>query len=181
MVMNDPHSRNYIYLDGERERRQLILEIGKVRRAVLHVVENVPESGWYEPRYHGWSLAAMLGHLNLIDNVSLFFIRSALVGFRFRMSKRTVNRLNHFTIRLFQKRVVAASIKSIEHNEKVITDLILKLPMDRFSRQVFNPETQEFTTVERNLQDRFLFHWHGHLHTMREVEGIQPGQHSDTG
>jgi hypothetical protein len=177
--MNDPLGREYIYLDSEEERKQLVLEISKVRRAVMRVVENIPEDEWYEARYHGWSLAAMLGHLNFIDNMSMFMIRAALVGFRPRVSMRTVDRLNGFTARLFQKRLVSASTKSIKRNEKTIANLIMSLPMSRFSTPVYDPIKAEYTTVERNIQDRFLYHWRGHLKTMREVEGIQPPEHSD--
>lgn len=175
----DPASKDYIYLDGETEREQLISEIHKARLAVRRLIDTVPEEHWYEPRYHGWSLAAMLGHLNLTDNIALFLIRAALVGFRFRMGPGTVERVNNISASMFRRRLISVSIKSMKRNEDTIAAFIRDLPINQFTREVFNQESQQFTTVERYLQDRFLFHWRAHLKTMRDVEEIQASERSD--
>ena len=172
-------ARNYIFLDGTEEREMLIARIAEVRRAVRRVVNHVPEDLWYTSRYHGRSLAAMLGHLNLSDNLSLLLLRSALVGLRLRLSTGKLNQLNNFSTRLFQKRLIASSLRSMERNQERIADFVLHLPINKFSVQVYNPGTQAFTTVERGLQELFVFHWEDHLQTMREVEGIQPPTQSD--
>ncbi len=167
-------AHDYIFLDGTEERELLIDRIGQARQGVRLVIDSVPEDLWYTPRYHGWTPAAMLGHLNLSDNLSLLLLRSALLGLRLKLSARQLDHLNNISARLFQKRLVAASLRSMERNQQRLADFVLHLPINKFSLQVYNPGTQTFTTVERGLQEFFLFHWEDHLKTMRQVEGIQP-------
>ena len=45
-------------------------DIRRVRQSVIQMAESVPPERHYEPRYHGWSLAALLAHLNTIDNLA---------------------------------------------------------------------------------------------------------------
>lgn len=169
----------FIYLDTEADRETLIQRIESVRESVLALADAVPESEWYTPRYHGWSLGATLGHLNLVDSLSMFLIRAALVGFRPRISDNTLHRANDFTARVFQRRLVPSSRRSALNNQDRIYDLIRSLPMDRLSTDVYIP-TIGTLTVEKGLQYLFLFHWEGHLETMRAVEGIQPTAGSDS-
>lgn len=176
----EEEARAYIFLDGEEERAALVTRIAHTRRAVRYIVGSVPEDLWYTPRYHGWSLAAMLGHLNLGDNLSMLLLRSALLGLRFRMSTRRLDRINNMSTRLFQKRLVASSLSSMERNQERIAEFVRTLPMSKFSLEVYNPRTQAMTTVERGLQEFFVFHWEEHLTTLRQVEGIQPPAHSDS-
>jgi hypothetical protein len=169
-----------IYLDGEEERDRLVSEIGQVRQEVLRIVKYVPEDQWYEPRYHGWSLAAMLGHLNLADNLSMLLIKAALIGFRPRISMSLLSRFNDFTIRLFQKRLVSSSCDSVVRNQKRIDDMVRTIPIDRLSTRVFSPADQKYVTIEYGIQQLLLHHWHRHLQTMYEVEGIQPPDRTET-
>lgn len=164
--MNNQAELSYMYLDTEQDRRKLLQEIEAVRRDVLALVEATPESEYYTPRYHGWSLAAMLGHLNMADSMSMFLIRASLVGMQPNISEQTLHRMNDFFARLFQKRVVETSCKSIVKNQERIHDLIINLPMDRFSRPVNVPLAGQLT-VEKALQYLFLFHWQHHLQELR--------------
>jgi hypothetical protein len=121
----------------------------------------------------------MLGHLNFTDNRCMFFVKAALVGFRPAMGIRTVNRLNNLTSGLFRKRLVSASVRGIEHNQAIITNLIGELPIDKFSAQVYSPYVESYTTVEKAIQDFFVYHWQEHIQTMREAEGIKPPEQTD--
>ncbi|MCU0499169.1 MAG: hypothetical protein MUF87_17590 [Anaerolineae bacterium] len=164
--------RNYIYLDGDEERQQLIGQIAKVRLDVLRVVENVPADLWYTPRYHNWSLGAMLGHLNLADRLSLWLIQAALLRIRPRIPLSLVNQANDFMANVYRNRLIDASKRDMQRNEKRITTLIQHLPEDKLALGVYHPALGIETTVERALQDLYVYHWIEHLHTMQSVEGL---------
>jgi hypothetical protein len=165
--------RPYIYLDTEADRMQVMTELARIRVSVLNVIEIVPETEWYTPRYHGWSLAAMLGHLNTVDNLAMLQIQAALLNIRLAIPLGLVNWSNGWMARLYQRRLIAASRRGIVKNEKRIADFIRYLPVDKFSKAVYYPPFEHYTTVERALQDYFIFHWQEHLQTMLRVEGIQ--------
>jgi len=179
-----PHGLNfpYRYLDTEADRRSLIAAIQRVRRQVLEIPERVPREQWYEPRYHGWSLAAMLGHLQLMDNLSLALIKMALVGFRPPIPDTVLNNLNDLMARVYRRRVIETTVKGIQKQEAVITRFIMELPIERYTVQVYYPPANRFLTVEQALQVLFLFHWEGHYQTMAQVEGIyyEPPEGRDT-
>lgn len=162
------------YLDSENDRRQLLDEFRQVRRAVISMTETVPEDKWYEPRYHNWSLAAMLGHLQMMDNLNLWLIQLALVGVRPPVPITLVNQWNDTMARVFQRRVVKTTVKGIQKQEKVLEDFIMNLPIDKFTAQVYYPPLNKYLTIEQALQVMFLHHWQNHLQTMLDVEGIQP-------
>ena len=166
--------QDYRYLDSEADRRLLMADIREVRRAVLQMTDVVPEAKWYEPRYHDWSLAAMLGHLQFMDSINLLLVKMALLNIRLPVPASAVNQLNDTLSRVFQRRVVEASVRGIKSHETVIEDFVMTLPIDKFTRQVFYPPEGKTLTVEQAIQVLFLFHWRHHLETMREVEGIQP-------
>lgn len=169
--MNDsPHA--FRYLDGERERRELVTDIRRVRAAVIQLAQTVPEDRRYEPRYHGWSLGAMLSHLYVSDRLWLWSLQWALVGFRPPLPTPLLHGLNGLTSRLFQKRVTGTTLRSLQKFEPRIADFIMRLPEDKFTRQVWAPATQEYLTAERAVQVAFLFHWQEHLLTMEKVEGV---------
>lgn len=164
---------NYRYLDSEQDRQALVDDMAQVRQAVIAVARMVPEDQHFTPRYHDWSLAAMLGHLMLMDSLNMWLIQSALLGLRLQISMDQVDRLNGLLARVFRQRVVESSIKGIEQKEKRLADFILQLPVDKFTQQVYYPPRRKFLTVERGIQDVFLFHWQEHLETMLAVEGIE--------
>lgn len=175
-------NRVYRYLDGDADRRELADDIRYVRGTVLQMVASVPEERRYEPRYHGWSLAAMLMHLHLMDNLSLWAIQLALVGLHPRVSLASLNRFNDVTARLFQKRLTETTIRGIRANERRILDMVQRLPLDKFSKEVYDPSSESFITIERSLQVSFLFHWQEHLLTIQRTEGIfyEPPERFDT-
>jgi hypothetical protein len=172
-------SRTYVYLDSEQEREQLIREIRQVRAAVLQIVDIVPQSEWYTPRYHGWSLAAMLGHLNTADQCALLLIQAALLGIRPPVHMPTVHRANAWMSRVYRARRVDTSRQSISKTEARIAAFIRRLPVSQFSKSVYYPPFEQYTTVEKALQDYFIYHWQEHLQTLRKVEGIPQPPRAD--
>lgn len=176
------NQRTYLYLDSTEDRERLIAEIKRVRAAVLRVTESVPEADWYTPRYHGWSLAAMLGHLNTMDNITLLLIQMALLSIRPPVPMQMVNMLNNGMAKVYQNRLVPASRQSALKNEARIAAFILRLPVEKFSKEVYYSPGEQYTTVEKALQDFYVYHWQEHLNTLRSVEGIQqPPERTDLG
>lgn len=164
--------RDYRYLDSEEDRRQLVEDIRRVRREVQRIVNLVPDAKWYEPRYHGWSLAAMLGHLQLMDTLALRAMQVALLGLHVPLPETALNRFNDLTASVFKQRLVSTTIRGIQRDEKRITEFVLHLPMDRFTRTVYHPTLGMYLTLEQAMQEFFYYHWLGHLQTMRQVEDI---------
>ena len=171
-MMDSQFNREFRYLDGTAERHELIKDIHRVRQSVISLAEAVPPDKQFEPRYHGWSLAALLAHLNTIDNVTLLAIKLSLIGFHPPLPLSALNQFNDLTARLFQRRLVETTIRGMNRNEKRIADFIMTLPMERFTRQVYHSPSGAYLTVEQGLQQFFLFHWQEHLQTMQRVEGI---------
>ncbi len=176
MNMSTNEQSKYIFLDGELERQQLIEQIHRVRQEVIEFVDRIPESEWYEPRYHGWSLAAMIAHLNAMDNICMLLIKMALIGIKFPLGRGALNSSNSAMAQLFQKRILSSSMKSLPKNEERISKFILGLPLNRLSREVFQPNLQKYLTIEQALQSFFLHHWEEHLQTLRIAEGLQSAQ-----
>lgn len=180
-MSEDPYQSQYVFLDDEPDRKQFLATVHDVRQRVREIVHHVPESQWYAPRYHGWTLAAMLSHLNLTDNVGMLAIKAALLGICPSVSEHMRDRFNQWTATLFRKRLVPSSLRSMDRNEQNLAKFVLPLPVDKFSRSVYVPPVGIYTTIERAIQIFFLFHWQEHLKLMREIEGIQPSQRSDNG
>lgn len=164
--------RDYRFLDSEEDRRQLVEDIRRVRLDVQRMVNLVPDAKWYEPRYHGWSLAAMLGHLQLMDTLSLRAMQLALLRLRLPLPETALNRFNDLTSGVFKRRLVSTTIRGIQRDEKRIIEFVMRLPMERFTRTVHHPALGTYLTLEQAMQEFFYYHWLGHLQTMREVEDI---------
>ena len=171
---------SFRYLDSEADRRKLLEDIRQVRRAVADMTDIVPEEHWYEPRYHGWSLAAMLGHLQLMDTINLWLIQLALMGVRPPIPQEIVDGFNDVMAKVFQRRVVGTTIQGLDKREKMLETFILGLPLDKFTMQVFYPPVNHYLTIEQALQVMFLHHWQEHLKTMLDAEGIQHEPPQDT-
>jgi hypothetical protein len=109
-------------------------------------------------------------------------IQWALVGLHPPVPAPLLLMLNSLTARAFQKRLTETTIRSLRAQEKQIAAFIIRLPMDRFTRQVYDPTSDAYLTVERALQVAFLFHWQEHLMMMQRVEGIfyEPPERYDT-
>ena len=56
---------------------------------------------------------------------------------------------------------------------------VIDLPVDKLSKSMYSPTFQKYSTVERGVQELFLFYWHLHLNTMNAVEGIQPPEQTN--
>lgn len=162
--------REYRFLDTEADRQALIHDMHRVREAVIAIAEATPPELHEVPRYHGWSLAAMLAHLHMIDNLALLQIKAALVGLSPSFSPALRDSLNDFAAKLFQRRLVPTTIKGIRQNEKRLAEFIFTLPVEQFSKRVYHPSSNSYFTVERALQAYFVFHWEEHLATLERGE-----------
>lgn len=175
-------NRAYRYLDSESDRRALIGDMHYVREAVIHVAQSVPENRRYEPRYPDGSLGALLAHLYASDRLWLWSLQWGLVGLRPPVPSPLLTGLNRLGARVFQKRLTTTTIRGIRRQERRIDEFVLRLPIDKFTRQVWDPGSGQYVTVERALQIAFLFHWQEHLTALHRAEGIfyEPPERFDT-
>jgi hypothetical protein len=160
------------FLDTEQERKELLADIRRVRLAVIQMAETIPPDRHFEPRYHGWSLAAMLTHLYVMDRLAMWQIKLALLGIAPVIPIELVNGFNDSCARIFQRRLVETTIQGIQKHEARISDIVMTLPLSRFSKQMYYPPLGVYLTLERGIQAYYLFHWHEHLATMQKAEGI---------
>ena len=86
--------REYQFLDDEVDRRQFIARMREVREAVIGLRSVVPEARWYEARHEGWSLAALMGHLQWMDRLHLLQVQLAIWNLPFPFSARTWARVS---------------------------------------------------------------------------------------
>jgi hypothetical protein len=174
--------RQYRRLTTDAERQALVEDIRKVRRDLRRVVGLVPEDRWYEPRYHGWSPAAMLGHLELMDGVLMKMVGSAASGFRWSVSTGMLHQMNGIMAGVFRRRLVETTLAGLERGEQQVIDFVLRMPPERYDRLVYDPALGIFLTIEQALQEFFLEHWREHLATMQAVDdrgGYEPGVRRD--
>jgi hypothetical protein len=175
--------RQYRRLNTDTDRQALVEDIRKVRRDVRRVFDLVPKDRWYEPRYHGWSPAAMLGHLELMDGVLMKMVGSAASGFRWSVSTSMLHQMNGMMAGIFRRRLIETTLAGLERGEGQVIDFVLKMPPERYDRLVYDPPLGIFLTIEQALQEFFLEHWHEHLATMRAVDdrgGYEPSARRDT-
>jgi hypothetical protein len=170
--MNINTQREWRFLDTEADRQALIADIKRVRRAVITLARGVPLDKHAEPRYHGWSVSAMLMHLYVIDSLGMLQIKAALIGISPRLPMAALNGFNNACARLFRQRLIETTIRQIETHQERISAFILALPIEKFTAPVWHPPSRAYLTVERALQAYFLFHWEEHLATMHKVDGI---------
>ena len=180
MAGHNELNMTYRYLDSEVDRQQLMDDTRRVRRQVVQMTELVPQDKWYEPRYHEWSLAAMLGHLQVMDKLMMMNIQAALMGIRFPIPITMVNQFNDTMARIYKNRVIGTTLRGMQKFETTLADFVVRMPMDKFTVQVYHPPSNKYLTVEQALQVFFLHHWQGHLQTMREVEGLHYEPPRDT-
>ncbi len=173
--------RKFRYLDGDRDRLELLADIRHVRHTLVTLAESVPKDRRYEPRFAGTTLAALLAQLHLSDQLTLAAIQLALLGTP-PLHLQLLGPFNRLTAYLFKDRSMDASIRAIQRHERRIADLILSLPVDKFSKPVYDPAHDVTLTVEQTMQEGFLFHWQDVLQTMQRVQGIyyEPPGHFDT-
>lgn len=163
---------NYIYLDGQEEREQLIAQVQEVRQGILNLAKQVPEPHHYLPRYGHHSLAAMLVHLWLFDSAMLWLIRAAANGYTLRPAKRFIRLLDYILMRFFRKRLVSITIKNIQNREDEICEFIRTIPVDKLSADVYHPGKRNPYTIERALQIYFVQYWQHYFKVMQHVDGV---------
>ncbi len=174
--------RQYRRLNTEADRQALIADIRQVRRELRRVFELVPKDRWYEPRYHGWSPAAMLGHLEMMDGLLMRMVGSAASGFRWSVSTGMLHQMNGIMAGIFRRRLVETTLAGLEQGEQQVIDFIQKMSPERYDRLVYDPALGVFLTIEQALQEFFLEHWREHLATMRAVDdrgGYEPSARRD--
>ena len=165
--MNLQTKREYSFLDRAEDRQKLLDEMARVRRDVLQVLETMPSEQWYNPQYHGWSLAAMLGHLHLSDNLGKLNIQLGLLGISPPISSTTYDGFNDVMALIFQKRVIETTVRGIQNNEARLADFVLQMPVEKFSQPVYAPRFNRYLTVEQAMQEFFYLHWQDHLKTLQ--------------
>jgi hypothetical protein len=170
--MNNSPTREYAILDDDAARQQLIDRITETRNAVREIAQEMPQEQWYTPRYHGWSLAAMLGHLQWVDFLSKRVIQLGLMGITVPIPSSAWNEINTFMAGVFRRRVVETSLRSIEKNDAKIAAFIRNVPLKKFRQQVFIPPLDKTLTVEQAVQELFLYHWQDHLATLQRPKVI---------
>lgn len=172
-----PEQFETLYLDTPQDRQEVLKRVKLVRDAVNIVVQQVSQADWYTPRYHGWSVAVMLAHLNWVDRLALITLKAALLNIKPRVGMASVDRMNDFSARWFAQRTVESSRHTMQKNVTRISDFVTYLPMDKLSKAVFYPLHNEYTTVEKALQHYFIGHWVYHFHEMLTVDPIErPGR-----
>lgn len=167
-----PPTLPYRNLYDEAEKQKVIQAIRKIRRDVLQAAEAVPPDQWYTPRYHGWSLAGMLGHLQLVDRLAKWMMQASMVGIRLPVPLNVLNGFNDLMAPVLKNRKIETTRKGLERNEAWVIDFIEQLPPAKFDVPVYNLLYQEYVTLEQGVQLYYLFHWHHHYQTMRGVDGI---------
>ncbi len=163
---------NFIYLDGDIERQQLVGQVRDVRAMVLTLAAQLPEKYHYQPRYNGRSLALVLARLLAFDTTTLWLVRAASNNYALRVPKSLVRTADAGLSHLFKRRLVEASVGGIRRKEAEICDFIRDVPMEALSRDVIHPGIKEPYTVERALQVYFVFHWHEQLQQIQATEGV---------
>ena len=109
MVMAEQGQHSYRFLDAEEDRQALIKDIHQTREELRKVVDLVPPDQWYVPRYHGWSLAAMLGHLELMDRLNLWLLSLAALSIQVPLPISAVKGFNEMVAMVYKNRRVEGS------------------------------------------------------------------------
>jgi len=162
----------FIYLDGDEERQQLIEQIHAVREEVISIAQRVPEPEQFAPRYRGRSLAVMLARLVVYDTATLWLIRAASNGYAVRVSPRLIHTADRIISWFSQRRIISSSIGAIRRKETEITQFVEKVPLEVLSRDVIYPGKKSPYTVEKALQVCFLHHWQRELALMQQADSV---------
>jgi hypothetical protein len=163
---------NFIYLDGDIERQQLVGQVRDVRVMVLTLAAQLPEKHHYQPRYSGLSLAQVLARLLAFDTTTFWLVRAASNNYAVRLPKSLMRVGDAGLSYLFKRRLVEASVRGIRRKETEICSFIRDVPMEALSHDVLHPGVKEPYTVERALQIYFVHHWHEQLQQIQAVEGV---------
>jgi len=162
----------FIYLDGDTERQQLIDRVRGLRQDVLAVADRVPETDHFLPRYDGRSLAVTLARLAAHDTVTLWLIRAASNGYTVSVPERLVRFGDQLVCGFSQRRIIASSTQSIRRKEDTIAEFIRTVPLDVLSKDVLYPGQDAPYTVEKALQVCFVHHWQQQLDLMQQADSV---------
>ena len=164
--------REYRFLDDEDDRLQFIARMREVREAFIAMRSVVPEARWYELRHEGWSLAAILGHLQWMDRLHLLQVQLAIWNLPFPFSARTWERVTGWQQRIFQRRLMKSSVDGIRGALPDQEEFILQMAVDDFSKRLTYAPTGQVLTVEQAVQEFLLFFWQDRLRALRIAEGL---------
>ncbi len=164
--------REYRFLDDEEDRLQFIARMREVREAFIAMRSVVPEARWYELRHEGWSLAAILGHLQWMDRLHLLQVQLAIWNLPFPFSARTWERVTGWQQRIFQRRLMKSSVDGIRGALPDQEEFILQLAVNDFSKRLTYAPTGQVLTVEQAVQEFLLFFWQDRLRALRIAEGL---------
>ena len=166
--------RDYRFLDDEEDRLQFIARMREVRESFIAMRSIVPEARWYEARHDGWSLAAILGHLQWMDRLHLLQVQLAIWNLPFPFSARTWERVSGWQQRLFRRRLTKSSVDGIRAALPDQEAFILQLAVDDFSKRLTYAPTGQTLTVEQAVQEFLYFFWLDRLRALRIAEGLHP-------
>ncbi|MBZ0280920.1 MAG: hypothetical protein K8L97_09270 [Anaerolineae bacterium] len=169
--MNATIEREYYSLATEENRRILIADMKKVRQEALLYTQIVPQEKWYEPRYHGWSLAFLLAHLQMMDNLTRQLMQAAMLGISLPSTMGLVNFFNDSAARLFKQRKVENAIRQIQQDEPKLIAFVLKATHPKLGRRLYDPAIDRVLTVEQAMQEFFVYHWRWHIEDIAVVDG----------
>lgn len=162
----------FLFLDGELERRQLIGQVQNIRNALLSLAKQIPEKHYYTPRYDGQSLAVMLARLQAFDTGALWLVKAASNGYSVRPPENLIATADSLIRSLARRRIVDVTIKGIRRKEVEICDFIRSVPLDVLSRDVLHPGKKEPYTVEQAMQVYFVHHWQEQLKQMQQADEV---------
>lgn len=162
----------FIYLDGDLERQELIDRVHAARDAVISIANQVPEDEHFRPRYGDDSLAVMLANLQLFDRAALWFVKAASNGYAIRPPGHLLNSTQALLSRLFQRRIVSVTVAGIRKTEADVCEFIRTVPIDKLSADVLHPGRSAPYTVEQAMQAYFVWHWQTQLTIMQAVDGV---------
>ncbi len=165
--------RDYEFLDDEVDRRQFIARMREVREAVIGLRSVVPEARWYEARHEGWSLAALMGHLQWMDRLHLLQVQLAIWNLPFPFSARTWARVSGWQQRVFRRRLLRSSVNGIRAALPDQESFVLQLSVEDFSKRLTYAPTGQTLTVEQAVQEFLLFYWRDQLRALRIAEGLR--------
>ncbi len=168
--MTDTKPRHYLSLESDENKRTLVADMKRIRQDALRLVQLVPKDNWYEPRYHGWSLAAMMSHLHSMDNLTISGMQAAMRGVSVPLPKSALNMFNTVMSRIYKTRDVETTLLDIQKNEARLIAFVLRLTPDQFRRKMHDPWLESYLTIEEAVQEFFFIHWEGHLQTVRDAE-----------
>jgi hypothetical protein len=162
----------FLFLDGDLERRQLIGQVKNARNTLLSLAKQVPEAHYYTPRYDGHSLTVVLARLQAFDTGALWLVKAASNGYSVRPSPGLIGFIDSLISSLTRRRLVDVTIKGIREKEAEICEFIRSVPIDSLSNDVLHPGKKDPYTVEQALQVYFVHYWQDQIQRMQQTDEV---------